>query len=79
MAAALLLTRPGLLTGAILFRPLSPFANDLPNRLDGTPVPVIDGEKDSRKSPGDGLRPAERLIRIGATVTYPAGSSQIGP
>ena len=35
MAAALLLTRPSLLAGAILFRPLSPFANDLPNRLDG--------------------------------------------
>jgi phospholipase/carboxylesterase len=34
MAAALLLTRPGLLAGAILYRPLSPFRADLPTRLD---------------------------------------------
>ena len=62
MAAALLLTRPSLLAGAILVRSPSPFANDLPNRLDATPVLIIDGEKDSRRSPGDGLRLAERLI-----------------
>jgi phospholipase/carboxylesterase len=35
MAATLLLTHPGLLTAAILFRPLSPFRDDLPTRLDG--------------------------------------------
>ena len=78
MAAALLLMRPGLLAGAILFRPLSPFAHDLPTRLDGTPVLIIDGEKDSRRSPGDGLRLAKRLIRAGATVTHhvlPVGHS----
>jgi phospholipase/carboxylesterase len=51
MAAALLLTRPGLLGGAILLKPLSPFVDDLPNRLDGTPVLIIDGEKDTRRSP----------------------------
>jgi phospholipase/carboxylesterase len=33
MAGALLLTRPSLLAGAILFRPLSPFSDDLPHRL----------------------------------------------
>ena len=54
MAAALLLTRPGLLAGAILFRPLSPFRDELPARLNGTPILIIDGEKDSRRSPGDG-------------------------
>ena len=78
MAAALLLTRPGLLAGAILFRPLSPFRADLPARLDGTPILIIDGEKDSRRSPGDGLRLAERTIRAGATVTHhvlPVGHS----
>ena len=77
-AAALLLTRPSLLAGAILFRPLSPFVGDLPPRLDGTPVLIIDGEKDSRRSPGDGARLAERLIRAGATVTHhvlPVGHS----
>jgi len=38
MAAALLLTLPSLLAGAILFRPLSPFAVDPPSRLNGAPV-----------------------------------------
>jgi len=70
MAAALLLAHPGLLAGAILFRPLSPFTHDLPYRLDSTPVLIIDGEKDSRRSPGDGLRLAERLVRAGALVTH---------
>ena len=70
MAAALLLTRPGLLAGAILFRPLSPFTRDLPTRLDGVPMLIIDGENDSRRSPGDGRRLAERLIHAGATVTH---------
>lgn len=78
MAAALLLSRPSLLAGVILFRPLSPFANDLPTRLDDTPGLIIDGAKDSRRAPGDGLRLAERLIRAGATVTHhlpPVGHS----
>lgn len=70
MAAALLLAHPGLLAGAILFRPLSPFTHDLPNRLNRTPVLIIDGEKDSRRSLGDGLRLAERLVRAGASVTH---------
>lgn len=78
MTAAVLLTHPGLLAGAILFRPLSPFSHDLPHRLDRTPVLIIDGEKDSRRSPGDGLRLAERLVRAGALVTHhvlPVGHS----
>ena len=78
MVAALLLTRPGLLAGAILFRPLSPFRDDLPTRLDGTPVLIIDGEKDSRRSPGDGARLADRLARAGAMVSHhvlPVGHS----
>ena len=78
MAAALLLTRPGLLAGAILFRPLSPFRDELPARLDGTPVLIIDGEKDSRRSPGDGALLAERLTRAGAAVSHhvlPVGHS----
>ncbi len=70
MAAALLLTQPGLLAGAVLFRPLSPFTRDLPYRLNGTPVLIIDGRKDSRRSPGDGLLLAERLVRAGALVTH---------
>jgi len=72
MAAALLLTDPGLLAAAVLFRPLSPFTYDLPHRPDGTPVLIIDGDNDSRRSPGDGLRLAERLVRAGALVTHHA-------
>jgi phospholipase/carboxylesterase len=78
MAAALLLAHPGLLAGAILFGPLSPFTHDLPHRLDSTPVLIIDGEKDGRRSPGDGLRLTERLVRAGALVTHhvlPVGHS----
>jgi phospholipase/carboxylesterase len=78
MAAALLLAHPGLLAGAILFRPLSPFTHDVRHRLDGTPVLIIDGEKDSRRSPDDGLRLAERLMHAGALVSHhvlPVGHS----
>lgn len=70
MAAALLLTHPGLLAAAVLFRPLSPFTHDLQHRLDRTPVLIVDGERDSRRSPGDGLRLAERLVQSGAQVTH---------
>lgn len=78
MAAALLLTHPGRLAAAVLFRPLSPFTCDPPHGLDRTPVLIIDGAKDSRRSPGDGLRLAERLRRTGAPVTHhvlPVGHS----
>jgi phospholipase/carboxylesterase len=78
MVAALLLKRPGLLAGAILFRPLSPFQDHLPTRLDAAPVLIIDGEKDSRRSPGDGARLAARLARSGAMVSHhilPTGHS----
>lgn len=78
MAAALLLAHPDLLAGAILLRPLSPFSRDLPHRLNDTPVLIIDGKKDIRRSPGDGLRLAERLARAGASVTHhvlPVGHS----
>jgi phospholipase/carboxylesterase len=78
MAAALLMTRSRLLAGAILFRPLSPFQDDPPAHLDGKPVLIIDGEKDSRRLPGDGARLAEKLRTAGATVTHhvlPTGHS----
>ncbi|WP_194818686.1 alpha/beta hydrolase [Nocardia sp. XZ_19_385] len=78
MAAALLLTHPRLLAGAILFRPLSPFGQDPPTQLDGTPVLIIDGANDSRRSPGDGLQLADRLRHAGALVTHqvlPVGHS----
>jgi phospholipase/carboxylesterase len=70
MPPALLLIRPSLLAGAILFRPLPPFTHDPPTRLDGKPVLIIDGNKDSRRSTGDGARLTERLIRAGAIVAH---------
>jgi phospholipase/carboxylesterase len=60
MAAALLLTHPELLAGAILFRPMSPFTDELPHRLSGAPVLIIDGAHDARRSPVDGARLAGR-------------------
>lgn len=70
MAAALLMTRPDLLEGAVLFRPLSPFPDDLRPRLDAKPVLIIDGANDPRRLSGDGLRLAEQLRRAGALVTH---------
>ncbi len=70
MAAALLLSRPDLLAGAILFRPLSPFTDDLPRRVDRTPVLIVDGAKDDRRSSGDGRHLATRLRRAGALVIH---------
>jgi phospholipase/carboxylesterase len=70
MAAALLLSHPTMFAGGILLRPLSPFQDDPPVRLDATPVLILDGDKDSRRSPGDGALLAKRLIRAGATVTH---------
>jgi phospholipase/carboxylesterase len=78
MVAALLLKHPELLSAAVLFRPLSPFLQDRSTRIDGVPVLIIDGEKDSRRSPGDGARLAERLSRAGAKVSHhvlPVGHS----
>ena len=78
MTAAVLLTHPGLLAGAILLRPLSPFSCDLPHHLNRTPVLILDGAKDSRRSPGDGVRLAGQLNRAGALVTHhvlPVGHS----
>jgi phospholipase/carboxylesterase len=69
MSAALLMTHPALLSGAILFRPLAPFGTPPRVRLDGVPVLVVDGEEDERRSPGDGLLVARQLEQLGATVT----------
>jgi phospholipase/carboxylesterase len=78
MAAALLLTHPSMLAGAILFRPHLPFRHDPLTPSNGVPALIIDGERDGRRSPGDGLRLAERLTLAGATVAHhvlPVGHS----
>jgi predicted esterase len=68
------------LRGAVLFRPLSPLAADSDSRVPRTPVLIIDGSDDERRSPGDGARLAKRLAGIGADVTHhvlPTGHSLI--
>jgi phospholipase/carboxylesterase len=70
MAAALLWEHPALVAGAILLRPLSPFIEHPPGQLNGKPVLIIDGEKDSRRATGDGARLAERMRQAGARVTH---------
>ncbi len=72
MAAALLLLRPGLLAGAVLFRPLAPFTAGAMPALDGVPVLLIDGARDTRRAPADGLRLARRLAEAGADVAHHA-------
>jgi phospholipase/carboxylesterase len=59
MAAALIMLYPHLLSGAVLFRPLSPFAADPRTSIPGTPVLITDGSDDHRRSPVD--RPAMAL------------------
>lgn len=70
MSAALLLMRPDLLAGAILFRSLSPFAQYAMRPLNGVPVLMIDGEHDKRRLPGDGHRLATRLVNANACVEH---------
>jgi phospholipase/carboxylesterase len=80
MAAALVMLYPGLLSGAVLFRPLSPLAADPDARIPENPVLIIDGSDDARRSPGDGARLAQRMARLGAEVTHhllPTGHSLI--
>ena len=80
MAAALVMLYPRLLSGATLFRPLSPFAVDPDARIPGTPLLIIDGSDDARRAPGDGARLAQRMARQGAEVTHhllPTGHSLI--
>ncbi len=70
MAAALISIYPDLAAGAVLLRPLSPFATPACTRLPGTPVLIIDGSMDDRRMPDDGCRLAEQMKTAGASVTH---------
>jgi phospholipase/carboxylesterase len=70
MAATLISIYPDLAAGAVLLRPLSPFATPASTRLPGTPVLIIDGGKDDRRMPIDGRRLAEQMKEAGAAVTH---------
>lgn len=69
IAASLLLLRPGLLSGAVLFRPMMPFEpEELPD-LSGVPVYIGAGEMDRIVPRGNTERLAELLEKAGAEVS----------
>jgi glyoxalase family protein len=69
IAASLLLRRPGLLRGAVLFSPMVPFEPEALPRLDGTSVFIGAGRSDSIATPQQAERLAEMLRECGADVT----------
>ncbi len=76
VAAALLLARPGVLAGAILLRPMPPFATPPGLAMAGTPVLVLSGAVDPLVPAATALRLAQDLRDAGAVVdhrTLPAG------
>ncbi|WP_277453447.1 hypothetical protein [Janibacter sp. DB-40] len=70
MATALMMCHPDLLAGAVLLRPLAPFARPPVADLTGVRVLLLDGEHDQRRQRGDGLRLAQEFRRMGADVTH---------
>ncbi len=78
MSTAMLMSDPGLFAGAILFRPLRPFATAPSTHLGGIPVLIIDGMHDTRRSFGDGALLAEQLQALGGVISHhvlPTGHS----
>jgi glyoxalase family protein len=69
IAASLLLSRPGLLRGAVLLSPMVPFEPDAPPDLTGTFVFIGAGRADSIAPPEQAEHLAELLRRAGAAVT----------
>jgi predicted esterase len=69
IAASLLLLKPGVLAGAILFRAMVPLVpDDLPN-LERTPVLISNGRRDPLIQPAETERLAALLRKAGADVT----------
>lgn len=76
IAGALLLLRPGALSGAILLRPMAPLVPDPLPDLAGVPVLILAGAHDPLLPPGETDRLAGLLRQSGAAVTVavqPAG------
>ncbi len=69
IAASLLLSRPGLVRGAVLLSPMVPFEPDAPPDLTGTSVFIGAGRADSIAPPEQAEHLAEMLQRAGAAVT----------
>lgn len=76
IAASLLLSRPGVLTGAILLRPMVPFEPEALPALSGTPVLISAGRQDAMVPGVRTQRLADLLEDAGADVSlawYEAG------
>jgi len=69
IAASLLLRRPGLLRGAVLFSPMVPFEPETTPQLAGTSVFIGAGRTDPIASPAQSERLAALLRQTGADVT----------
>jgi predicted esterase len=69
VAASLLLARPGLLSGAVLFRPMVPFEPEELADLSRVPVYIGAGEMDQIMPRENTERLAELLERAGAEVS----------
>ena len=69
VAASLLLRRPGLLSGAALWRATLPYEPDSPPALEGTRVLIASGTRDPFVVPGGFQRLGEILTAGGAEVT----------
>lgn len=68
IAGSLLLSRPGLLAGAILLRPMVPFVPDPLPSLEGTRVLISAGTQDQLMSPDESTRLEGLLSACGADV-----------
>jgi phospholipase/carboxylesterase len=69
IAAAMLLLRPDVLSGAVLFRAMVPLEPPHPPRLDGTPVLLLGGRQDGMIPRDNTQRLAVLLEQAGADLT----------
>jgi phospholipase/carboxylesterase len=70
IAAAVLLLRPGVLAGAILWRAMMPLTAPQPTSLSGTPVLMVSGARDPIAAPAEADRLRAALEAAGAAVEH---------
>jgi len=68
IATSVLLLRPGILAGAILFRPMVPLIPETMPHLEGRPVLLAAGRRDSIVRPEETERLRQLLVQAGAVV-----------
>ncbi|TAI65770.1 alpha/beta hydrolase [Bradyrhizobium sp. Leo170] len=70
IAAAMMLLRPGTLSGAALLRAMVPLSDPPPAQLGGMPVLIASGQMDPIVPSSNSAKLAEMLLDAGADVTY---------